>query len=219
VARRIIQEGRLGRLVSLVGSAQFHKPSQYFKDGPWRAELGGGPILINMIHEVGNMRTLMGEIEAVQAMASSAVRNFPVEDTVAMNFHFSNGALGTFLLSDTAATAKSWEQTSAENPAYPHYADEDCYSIAGTRGSLSIPTMRLKYAADGVEASWWTPFEEETVSLKREDPLTLQLRHFVDVIQGRSQPWVSVEDGFRNLVVTEAIKTAIETGSIVRIGH
>jgi predicted dehydrogenase len=219
VARRIIKEGRLGRLVSLVGSAQFHKPTKYFQDGPWRSEIGGGPILINMIHEVGNMRTLMGEIDAVQALSSSAVRNFPVEDTVAMNFHFSSGALGVFLLSDTAATAKSWEQTSGENPSYPHYHEEDCYSIAGTRGSLSIPTMRMKYALEGIEASWWTPFEEESIELNKEDPLALQLRHFVEVIRGNCEPWVSVEDGFRNLVVTEAIKTAIKTGCVVRVGH
>lgn len=218
LAREVIASGRLGRLVSVVGSAQFYKPAQYFRDGPWRTKPGGGPILINLIHEVGNMRTLMGEITAVQAMASSAVRQFEVEDTVVISLAFANGAMGTFVLSDTAASPMSWEQTSRENPAYPTYDDVDCYTISGTQGCLSFPTMRLRYFAQGSEASWWKPFEEETLSVTRDDPLRGQLAHFVDLIRGKSEPRVPVQDGYRNLAVTEAIRKAIYTGCTVTVG-
>jgi predicted dehydrogenase len=217
-ARKVIQEGRLGRLVSVVGSAQFYKPTQYFLDGPWRSQLGGGPILINMIHEVGNLRALMGEIIKVQAIASSAVRQFEVEDTVVINFGFSNGALGTFVLSDTAATPMSWEQTSRENPAYPSYEDVDCYIVSGTLGCLNFPTMKIRYFANGNEASWWSPYLEERVSFERDDPLCRQLNHFVKLIQGQIEPQVSVVDGHRNLKVIEAIRCAISTGQLVSVG-
>ena len=90
-----------------------------------------------MIHEVHNLRMLCGDIVAVQAFASNATRGFAVEDTVAINLRFANGVLGTFMLSDTAACPRSWEQTSQENKAYPTYDDEDCYVITGTNGSLS----------------------------------------------------------------------------------
>jgi predicted dehydrogenase len=215
VARSVIEEGRLGRLVTVMGSAQFYKPEKYFADGPWRCQPGGGPILINLIHEIGNLRSLCGEIKAVQAMASSAARQFPVEDTVVINLSFANGALGTFVLSDTAATAKSWEQTSRENPSYPTYGDEDCYMIAGTAGSLAIPTMRLKSYATGTEPSWWTPFQEQVMDIRREDPLSLQLAHFLQVIEGRCTPLVSAKDGLRNLVVTEAIRHSAATRQAV----
>ena len=97
-----------------------------------------------MIHEVDNLRSLCGDIVDVQAFSSNATRGFPVEDTVAINLRFANGALGAFLLSDTAASARSWEQTSRENTGYAHYQDEDCYLISGTLGSLAVPTMRTK---------------------------------------------------------------------------
>jgi predicted dehydrogenase len=147
-AVEIVKSGILGSIVGVMGSAAFYKPdSEGYYDGlfAWRQNPGGGPILLNMIHEIGNLRAMVGEIVAVQAFASNATRNFAVEDTVAINLRFDNGALGTFLLSDTAGSPKSWEQTSQENKAYPTYPEEDAYVLIGSDGSLAVPTMRLKY--------------------------------------------------------------------------
>lgn len=216
-AREIIRDGRLGRLVSVTGSAQFFKPDIYFQAGPWRTQPGGGPILINLIHEVGNLRTLCGEICAVHAFSSSNIRRYPVEDTVAINLMFKNGVLGNFMLSDTAACAKSWEQTSRENPAYPTYQDEDCYVISGTVGSLSIPTFRLKYYPDEMLASWWEPFTEEVLDVERKEPLSCQLAHFIEVIRGNVPPLVTAADGLRNLKITDAIARSAREGRVVHV--
>ena len=144
-AREIVQSGALGSVVAVVGTALFYKPDDYFEaGGGWRRQPGGGPILLNLIHEVNNLLSLVGDIVRVQAVTSNATRGYEVEDTAAMVFTFANGALGTFLLSDTAASPRSWEQTSQENKSYDSYDDEDCYHLAGTKGSLSVPTMRLK---------------------------------------------------------------------------
>ena len=210
-ARAIVEQGTLGSLVAAMGSALFYKPEHYFDDGPWRRQPGGGPILINMIHEIGILRWLCGEIVAVQAFASSATRGFPVEDTVAINLRFANGALGTFMLSDTAASARSWEHTSRENKSYPTYPDEDCYLIVGTGGSLAIPTMRLKVYDRKEDRSWWKPFRTEVADVDRADPLERQLEHFCAVIRGEAKPLVTARDGLQNLRVTEAIALAART--------
>jgi predicted dehydrogenase len=214
-ACEVIRSGQLGPIVGVMGSAVFYKPDEYFDDAPWRRQPGGGPILINMIHEVGNLRRMVGEIVAVQAFASSATRGFPVEDTVAINLRFANGALGTFLVSDTAASARSWEQTSQENKRYPTYPDEDCYTIIGTNGSLAVPTLRVKYYEKEEERSWWKPFRTRVIALERLDPLAEQIEHFAAVIRGEAKPLVTARDGLQNLRVAEAIAEAATTGRIV----
>ncbi len=216
-AKQVIESGQLGHLVTVMGSATFYKPDHYFDDGPWRRESGGGPILINMIHEVHNLRMLCGDIVAVQAFASNATRSFAVEDTVSINLRFANGVLGSFVLSDTAACARSWEQTSQENKAYPSYADEDCYVVAGTHGSLSIPTMRIKTYPRAEDRSWWKPFEVGQIGMVRDDPLKRQLAHFAELIRGETEPLVSARDGLQNLRVTEAIAEAARSGQVVEI--
>jgi Predicted dehydrogenases and related proteins len=208
-AREIVQEGVLGRIVAVMGSAMFYKPDSYFDEGPWRREPGGGPILINMIHEVDDLRSMCGEIVEVQALVSNAIRGFPVEDTVALNLRFADGALGTFLLSDTAATARSWEQTSGENSSYASYPDEDCYVIAGVSGSLAVPSMRLKVYAGA--RSWWKPFETSVVAVQRTDPLSRQLEHFCAVVRGEATPLVSARDALQTLRVTLAIDESART--------
>jgi predicted dehydrogenase len=216
-AKQVVDSGQLGRLVSVTGSAQFYKPDDYFANGPWRTQPGGGPILINLIHEVHNLRMLCGDISAVQAFASNATRGFAVEDTVAINLRFANGVLGSFMLSDTAASARSWEQTSQENKAYTTYTDEDCYHITGTQGSLAVPTMRIKTYPRPEDRSWWKEFEVGTIGMVRDDPLKHQMNHFADVIEGKAAPLVSARDGVQNLRVTEAIAEAARTGLVVQI--
>jgi len=215
--RDAIRSGELGSLVGVNVFWCMYKPSEYFVAGEWRRRKGGGPILINTIHEIDNLRYVCGEISRVYAEVSNATRGFEVEDTVAITLALTSGALGTFMLSDTAACARSWEQTSQENKAYPTYGDEDCYVIAGTRGSLSIPTMRLKWYARDEDRSWWKPYEVGVADLVREDPLTLQMEHFGAVIRGEATPRVSVRDGIANLRVLEAIVESARAGGTVAI--
>jgi predicted dehydrogenase len=219
-AVEVIQSGMLGKIVAVVGTVLFYKAeSEGYYDGAsaWRREPGGGPILLNMIHEVGNLRSLCGEIVAVQAFTSNATRNFPVEDTAAIALSFANGALGTFMLSDTAASDRSWEHTSGEDPRFvkAHTDEGDCYLVAGTFGSLAIPTMRVQRYLRTEDRSWHKSLEKSVVELEVVDPLERQIAHFVDVIRGKAKPLVSARDGLQNLRVVDAIVEAARTGRVV----
>ena len=159
-AVEVVSSGELGEIVAVVGTTLLYKDeTEGYFDGPfaWRRESGGGPILINLIHDIGNLRALAGEISEVHAMASNKTRGFAVEDTAAISLRFAGGALGTFTLSDTAAADHSWEHTSGEdmqNFSAAQSDDSDCYLICGTLGSLGIPTMRLRRYADRAARSW-----------------------------------------------------------------
>lgn len=216
-AREIVAGGRLGRLVAVTGTAMFYKPDDYFDiGGGWRRMPGGGPILLNLIHEVNNLLSLVGDIVRVQAVVSNAARGFEVEDTAAMIFTFANGALGTFLLSDAAASPRSWEQTARENLSYSSFADEDCYHFAGTDGSLSVPTMRVR-TFPGTR-SWWEPLDTTVEEVDRSDPLANQISHFAAVIRGAAEPICTARDGLKALQVVEAVVEAARTSEPVDIG-
>jgi predicted dehydrogenase len=216
-ARKVIASGALGTIVAVMGSVLFYKPDGYFDEGPWRREPGGGPILINMIHEIASLRALCGEIAAVQAFTSNAVRQHAVEDTAAISLRFASGALGTVLLSDTAASSLSWEQTSREDPVFAHDPGKDNCVIAGTAGSLSIPSLRLRTFASAGERSWRTPLDEHVHAPERADPLERQLAHFCAILHGTAKPLVTARDGLQNLRVVEAIVAAARSGSTMRV--
>lgn len=221
-AQRVIASGELGRIVSVNSSALFCKPDSYFNEGLWRKRAGGGPLLINLIHEIDNIRFLCGsscgDIVAVQAMASNSVRGFEVEDSAAITLRFENGSLGSLILSDAAAAPRSWEQTSGDDPAYARYADQDSCFVAGTLGSIAIPTLQ-RWQVKG-EGSWNEAMRADTSSATSTatgvDPLARQLDHFCDVIEGRCPPKVTVDDAARSLSVTLAVIKAAQTGGTVK---
>lgn len=215
-ARRAVAGGALGRLVSVQGAFLVFKPDSYFSAAPWRAGQGGGPILINLVHDISVLRHLCGEVQAVTAFTARRGRRAPAEDTAAVAMAFAEGALGTFALSDVAVSAQSWEQTAGENPAFPVWDGGLCYRLSGTRGELDLPSLRLRaFAHDGFR-SWLRKPAETQVSAGSADPLAAQLHHFCDVIDGRARPAVTLADGIRILAVAEAILRASASGRAER---
>jgi predicted dehydrogenase len=203
-ARQLIAEGALGRIVSATGLATWLKPDAYFELA-WRRQPGGGPVLINLIHDIDLMRHLVGEIESVQAVTSSAVRGFEVEDTAAVLMRFAGGALATLSVSDAAVTPWNWDLAAGEAE---HYAqvDVDSHFISGTEGSLTLPRLAL-WRHPG-KRGWHEPLACERTMVHRRDPYVEQLRHLRAVAEGREAPVCSGEDGLRTLQAALAVGRA-----------
>lgn len=210
-ARAAIEDGLLGRPTIASVIATFLKPDAYFNVS-WRREKGGGPILINLIHEIDLVRFLLGEVESLQAMRSNGARGFAVEDTAAVLLRLRNGALATIALSDAVASPWSWDLASGEIPSMA-YQPVDTHFLAGTEGSLSLPS--LEYWRYGGERGWHAPLRRDRLAVEPASPYIAQLRHFGRVIRGEEQPVITAEDAARTLVATLAVHEAAEHGPVV----
>ncbi len=204
-ARQVIEAGTLGQIAAVHGQFWLFKPEDYFNEG-WRKAQGGGPAMINFIHDVDLLRHFCGDIAEIKAMRANVQRGHDVEDTAAIVMRFHSGALGSFTLSDTVVAPFSWEMSAAENPVYPHHPGA-CYLLGGTRASLSIPDLKLwRHQA---APSWWNPIEAETLEVTPADAFALQFSHFLKVIAGAA-PKVSAADGRKSLgAVLEVLKAAL----------
>lgn len=208
-----IESGALGRIVSAHAMFWLMKPDDYF-DTEWRRQPGAGPVFVNLIHDLDLMRHLVGEVTAVQAAHSNAIRGHAVEESCVIAFEFENGALGTANVSDTIVAPWSWEMTAGENPAYPQ-THESCYQIGGTHGALDLPSGRVW--SHPAERSWWEPIQARVTPRPAGDPLVLQAEHFARVVRDGEPPLVSGREGLKTLELIEAITRAAASGARVTL--
>src|SRR5258706_6989198 len=158
---------------------------------------------------------LCGDVETVNAATSSEIRKFGVEDTAAAVLTSENGALGTLLVSDTVSTPWFWESGSRENPNRP-YEPENCYIVAGTKGSLAVPSLAHRWHEPG-EDSWDNPLTQVRPHVRPADAYHEQMRNFADVIRGLAEPVLSGRDGTLTLATTLAITQSARAGAPVRV--
>ena len=214
-AKAIVGSGALGKPVTATVMCTWLKPRDYF-NATWRREEGGGPILINLIHDIDLMRHLYGEIESVQALASNAVRGFEVEDTAVVALRFRNGALGTVTVSDTTVAPWNWDLSAGEAERFPRQ-DVNAHFYSGTEGSLTLPRLEVwRYRQDqGPAQGWHDPLTMERTVVHTNCPYTEQLRHFAALVHGDEAPVCSAVDGFRTLEATLAVTQAAASGQPV----
>lgn len=214
-ARSLVRGGALGRLVAVNTVWCVRKPERYF-DATWKRMPGGGPVLINLIHEIDMLRFTCGEITEVMALSSNAMRGFDVEDSAAMAFRFENGALGTVLISDVAPSPWSWEQATGENhPTFPAN-EENPSRFFGTEAAMTFPRLEI-WRHDGA-TDWHSPIASEEMALPEVDVYSEQIAHFARVIRGEEQPIITGEDASRSLAATLAVIEAARTNKVVTLG-
>ncbi len=202
--RKIVRSGELGDIVGISILWCMYKPPEYFAAGPWRKKKGGGPILINTIHEIDDLRYIYGEIGRVYAEVSNKIRKFEVEDTVSISLKFKDGTLASILMSDAAPSLWGYESTMGENPFF-YPTEADTYHFLGTKASLTFPGMKKVYYPDPDKAGWQYPLAAEVLDIKSEDPYPGQLKHFCKVILGEETPRTNGEDALQTLKVTMAV--------------
>jgi predicted dehydrogenase len=215
-ARELLQGGDLGELVGVSVLWCMYKPSEYFGAGPWRKGKGGGPILINTIHEIDLLRYLHGEISRVYAELSNKSRGFEVEDTVSASVRFRDGALASILMSDAAPSLWGYECTAGENPFF-YPTKGDIYHFLGRKASLTFPGLVKVFYADPQAVGWQHPISTEQLEVAPCDPYVEQLKHFCGVVRGVEAPRTGGEDARRSLEVALALRASGAAGKAIEV--
>ena len=210
----VISSGKLGNIVSANVLCWFYKHKEYYKE-TWRTNKGGGPLGINLVHDIDLICYLLGPIQFVQAFTSNKIRKFKVEDTATVSLLFKSGALCTLNISDTIVAPWSYELTAGENPAYP-ITNQSAYVIGGTKGSIQFPNLKNWFYKN--ERSWWNKIiVKEDKNKKDDNTLINQINHFTDVVLKKTKPKVNGNDGLTSLKIFAAITKSAKTGKKIKI--
>ena len=212
--KKKIDSGKLGKIVSANIMCWMYKNKEWYKE-KWRIKKGGGPLGINLVHDIDFICYLLGPVKYVQATTSNLIRKYKVEDTAIVNLIFNSGVLCTLNVSDSIVAPWSYELTAGENPAYP-ITNQSSYYIGGTKGSIQFPN--LKYWYNKKERSWWKEIfhQDESTRLSRHT-LVNQINHLSDVVKGNSRPKVNGNDGLISLQILDAILRSTKSGKKIKI--
>jgi len=210
ITRRVLREGRLGRLVMANAYLKFYRSQEYYDSGAWRGtwELDGGGCLMNQgVHGIDLITHLVGDVESVFAYTGTLARNIEVEDTAVIALKFRNGAYGVI----QGATS-----------VYP--GQETRIELLGDRGTIEFSdTGFKKWTFMGIEEP--LPEVEDTLGLattrsSQQVAVNGHLFYVGDIIgavRENREPFVNGEEARKPVDLVLAIYESARTGREVRL--
>lgn len=171
---------KLGQVIAVQGTWTLRKPDDYFEEKPWRSSkaLGGGALLINLIHDLDNLQYLFGPVQRVYAelllkqRASQLLEESyheAVDEGAVLTLRFANGICGTFICSDNVTSPFLFEAGTGENPTVPfNETAAGFYRVFGSHGTLSVPDLQLYHQNQESSRSWLNPVQDEQLKMHHE---------------------------------------------------
>ncbi len=182
-AKKAVDEGRIGTILSITGINHGKIPSGWFID---KKLSGGGGVMDHTVHLADLIRWFTGsEFSSVYCESGDLLHNRNIDDTGLVMAHMENGA---FVTIDC-----SW----AHHRNYPIWPQVDM-EIIGTKGTIELKAFaQVNHVTDQknsiIEDLCWN-----------EDGDAGLIREFADVIRTGREPNASGLDGARALEVAEA---------------
>lgn len=202
-AKREIESGRLGVVVSAHLLNWFPKPAAYFSDINWSSKQGHGPILNELIDDLDVLRYLFGEVVEIGSMPSNRVIDDNVVDSVVFTLRFQAGVLVTVNASDVIVSPLSWALTSGDSEKYSH-TNESNFWIGGTQGSISLPQLSVWSYGDE-EPSWTARIQCEQIRKSEATAQQLEVANFCKAVAGEELLLCGGEDALKTLELIERI--------------
>ena len=207
--RRALEQGRFGKLVLGTVRVRWCRDQKYYDQDSWRGTwaLDGGVLTNQASHHVDLLEWMMGDVESVYAMTTTALVNIESEDTAVVALRFRNGALGVI------------EATTAVRPKDL----EGSVSVLGEGGSVEIGG----FAVNQMKTWQFTqplPGDDEVISRCSVNPPNVYgfghqayYEHVVDCILNRKTQLVDGLQGRKSLELISAIYESVETSQEVHL--
>ena len=210
--------GRLGKIVSIQSTFAIAKQLDYW-DAEWHKEPGGGPLLINAIHDIDDLINVMGPtVNKVYAARRNMIRGYNAEDAVTVLIEFEGGATATYFVSDGTPSPYNYDLLAHENE---QWADEEygqSMVIYGTDGCFAFPAMDFFSYSDKEHYGWRHLLVQEHFEVERNDPMQSEVEHFIDLCLGRGGvPRCTGEQALVSLKTINAIIESGNTGQLVEV--
>ncbi|HTQ28075.1 MAG TPA: Gfo/Idh/MocA family oxidoreductase [Puia sp.] len=100
LVHQLLNEGRLGKILSFQVNGFWSRPRQYYQDSNWhgKKEMDGGILFTQFSHFIDLVCWLLGEVASIQVLKDNFLLKKWVdgEDTGALLLRMKTGAIGTF---------------------------------------------------------------------------------------------------------------------------
>jgi predicted dehydrogenase len=203
--REIVSSGIIGR--SLAARVQvgeylpnWHQYEDYRQMYASKAELGGG-VILSQIHELDYLFWLFGVPKNVYTVGGHlSPLEIDVEDVASSLFRFEQNGF---------PVPVSLLQDYVQRPS-----SRDC-SIIGEEGRVHLDLTKnqlLRFDISGQLVE-----NLEIVNLQRNDLFINETRHFLDCVEGKNTPLVSLGDGAQSLRMALATKLSLKEQRIVSL--
>jgi UDP-N-acetyl-2-amino-2-deoxyglucuronate dehydrogenase len=204
-----LEAGRFGKLVLGTVRVRWCRPQSYYDQDPWRGTwaMDGGVLTNQASHHIDMLEWMMGEVDSVYAVSTTALVDIEAEDTAVVTLRFRNGALGVI------------EATTATRPKDL----EGSISVLGEKGTVEIAGFAVN------EMRTWSfstplPGDDDVMEKYSVNPPNVYgfghqayYEHVVDSITSGHQHLVDGLQGRKSLELITAIYESIETGKPVEL--
>ncbi len=216
-AKQLISDGEIGRIISAhVHFGEYlpawHPWEDYRQGYAARADMGGG-VVLTQCHSLDYLPWLIGKVRSAWGFTGKlSDLEVDVEDTAEIGLRFESGALGNLHLDfNQQPPAHRFEIIGTKGTIKWDLSDGATRIYRASAESLSISTGR-EIKAGGEWESYPLPenWERNVMFLE-------QMKHFVAVVRGESEPACTLGDGVRVMKLISAVHESQRTGQLIHI--
>lgn len=215
-----LKSGKLGNIIGIQSTFAIAKQKDYW-DAEWHRHPGGGPLLVNAVHDVDDLNNVTDmTVSRVYAANRNLLHGFEAEDSVSVLFEFAEGPTATYFIADATPGPWNYDLLAHENEQWACESGENCLHIFGDKGSFGFPNMDFYHYPDDMPEhyGWRHPLVKEHYEVERNDPMESEVAHFIDLATGRETvPRCTGEQGLASLKVINAVIESADTGQVVEI--